>query len=408
MSIFNSPFFFRYLAKKLVLVCPAAREMSSQLCTALALLALSLLLFPGSSWAQSQPFQFKAGQINDVIQTSVRDGFSYSGLASFYNGISAYVVDAEGELYALDASVVFLKPKQTLAILGHHQILLASDFSAGISFKDEQIFWHPRPAAQADYDNSLITGRLLTKSELSQLSSSYQHLRYAHLWAPFRWLCLAIEQLLIWIHSIHPWGWGVSIIFLSLLFKLFILPANCLLIRSQRQVSQVQAKLAPELRHIKKTYSGEAAHQKFMAVHKQCGVTPFYTLKPLLWTLAPVPFLIAIFNVLGEMDQLTGHSFMWIKDLAYPDAIVDLGFHIPLFGDSINLLPILMTALTIFAAVFHQNNIVTPDALRKQKLNLYFMAFGFFILFYPFPSAMVLYWTLANIWQLIQQRFLRI
>jgi len=195
---------------------------------------------------------------------------------------------------------------------------------------------------------------------------------------------------------------------LSLLFRIFILPANVLLTRTQRNVSHIQARLAPELETIKANFSGEEAHNKFMAAHKAQGVTPFYNLKPLLLTLAPIPFLIAIFNVLGEFDKIVGHSFMWISDLAYPDAVFDFGVHIPLLGNSINLLPILMTLLTVFAALLHQNKIVSAKELRKQKLNLYFMALGFLLLFYPFPSAMVLYWTFANIWQLIQQRFIRV
>ena len=173
-------------------------------------------------------------------------------------------------------------------------------------------------------------------------------------------------------------------------------------------MSHIQARLAPELEAIKANFSGEEAHNKFMAAHKTHGVTPFYNLKPFLLTLAPVPFLIAIFNVLGESDKIAGHSFMWISDLAYPDAVFDFGVHIPLLGNSINLLPILMTLLTVFAALLYQNKIVSAKELRRQKLNLYFMAFGFLLLFYPFPSAMVLYWTFANIWQLIQQRFIRI
>ena len=145
-----------------------------------------------------------------------------------------------------------------------------------------------------------------------------------------------------------------------------------------------------------------------MAVHKENGVTPFYTLKPLLLTLLPVPFLIAIFNVLGEADLLAGHSFLWIKDFAHPDAIFDYGVAIVLLGSTINPLPFLMTFLTIFAALIHKNKIISATELRKQKISLYCMAFGFFLIFYPFPSVMVLYWTFANIWQIIQQRFIRV
>ena len=118
--------------------------------------------------------------------------------------------------------------------------------------------------------------------------------------------------------------------------------------------------------------------------------------------------LIAIFNILGELDLILGHSFLWIQDLAYPDGIFHFKTYIPLIGNSINLLPILMILLTIFATLLQKNNIISVKSLRKQKLKLYFIGFGIFLLFYPFPSGMVLYWTSASIWQLIQQRIIRI
>ena len=137
----------------------------------------------------------------------------------------------------------------------------------------------------------------------------------------------------------------------------------------------VQASLAPELEDIKFNFSGEEAHNRFMAAHKARGVSPFYNLRPLIYTLVPIPFLIAIFNILGELDLILGHSFLWIQDLAYPDGIFHFKTYIPLIGNSINLLPILMILLTIFATLLHKNKIISVKSLRKQKLKLYFSMF---------------------------------
>ena len=38
---------------------------------------------------------------------------------------------------------------------------------------------------------------------------------------------------------------------------------------------------------------------------------------------------------------------------------------------------------------------------------MYFTAFAFFILFYPFPAVIVMYWTLSNILELIQKRYIK-
>ena len=343
-----------------------------------------------------------SNNFNTVIDDNVREPFSYSGLATFYNGVTAYIVD-ESEFKRLgDENFYTLSPNQYLAVVGHYKIMVVSNMNATFTFADEKLILKESVSIEK------VQAKLLLKSDLDLLPQPFKKLKYAQLWEPFRLLCVGVEVFFLWLQSLHSLGWGVTIILLSLLFKILSLPANIFLTRSQRKVSHIQARLAPELELIKTSFSGEEAHNKFMAAHKAEGVTPFYTLKPMMLILMPLPFLIAIFNVLGEVDLIAGHSFMWIRNLAYPDAVFNFGMHVPLIGGSVNLLPILMALFTVFSALTHQNKIVTPKELRKQKLNLYFMAFGFLLLFYPFPSAMVLYWTFATLWQIIQQRFIRV
>lgn len=145
-----------------------------------------------------------------------------------------------------------------------------------------------------------------------------------------------------------------------------------------------------------------------MATYKEANVSPFYVIKPLFIGIIPIPLSISIFNVLGNLDDLSGQSFLWISDLSRPDVIATFSSTIPTLGNSIHLLPILMTIITIVMAKSHQNHIVSAVELQSQKRNLYLMAFTFLFLFYPFPSAMVLYWTCANLWQMVQQRMIRI
>ncbi|ASX26847.1 YidC/Oxa1 family membrane protein insertase [Candidatus Williamhamiltonella defendens] len=371
------------------------------------LFLLSQILFLQLATAKVQEYDLEPNEIHSFIETNVRDRFSYSGLAASYNDVGAYIVDIEG-IKKLDTEPYTLKPDQVLAFVGHYKIIILQNIVGVVSFKEGSLLWHKNDTKNQLSSMGKTRALLLLKSDLDKLPQAIQRLKYAHLWDSLRWLCLLIEAIVLWLNTIQSFGWGMTIILLSLLFKLFILPANILLTRAQRKVSHIQARLTPELEYIKANFTGEEAHQKLIAAHKQQGVTLFYNLKPLLLTLAPIPFLIAIFNVLGEMNLIAGHPFLWIDDLGYPDAIYHLGFYIPLLGNSINLLPILMTLLTILSALIYQNKILSIKELRKQKRNLYFMAAGFFLLFYPFPSAMVLYWTFANIWQIIQQRWIRI
>jgi len=178
--------------------------------------------------------------------------------------------------------------------------------------------------------------------------------------------------------------------------------------RFQRRVSQIQTQLAPRLAEIKVSYDGEEAHKQVMAAYKKLGVSPFYTLKPILGTFIQIPVNFAVFNALGEMPQLAGQSFLWINDLAYPDAIGHLGGNIPIFGDTISLLPFVMTTATVFSTITFKNTHALEAEVKRQKRNLLLMAAAFFVLFYPFPAVMVFYWALSNILQSIQQQIIKI
>jgi membrane protein insertase Oxa1/YidC/SpoIIIJ len=78
-----------------------------------------------------------------------------------------------------------------------------------------------------------------------------------------------------------------------------------------------------------------------------------------------------------------------------------------MLGSTVSLLPFAMTAITIFSTLIFKNRHALPAELRAQKRNLYLMATGFLILFYPFPAGMVLFWTLANVLQTAQQQLVK-
>jgi YidC/Oxa1 family membrane protein insertase len=217
-----------------------------------------------------------------------------------------------------------------------------------------------------------------------------------------------VERSLTSIQANIVSNWGLAVVVFSVLLKIILLPVGVMTVRFQREVSQVQALLAPQLAEIKVNYDGEEAHNRLMAAHKELGVTPFYTLKPMLGSFIQIPILIAVFNALGEMPQFGGQAFLWIENLAYPDVIGTLPLSVPLFGNTLSALPFVMTLVTLFATVIFQNRHAPAKEVKRQKRNLYLMAAVFFVLFYPFPAVMVLYWTLANLLHIVQQQFIKI
>ncbi|MCK6370421.1 MAG: YidC/Oxa1 family membrane protein insertase, partial [Gammaproteobacteria bacterium] len=77
------------------------------------------------------------------------------------------------------------------------------------------------------------------------------------------------------------------------------------------------------------------------------------------------------------------------------------------FGADFNLLPLVMTALTVVSAFVQRDDSLSAELLKKQQRQLYLMAAGFFLLFYTFPAGMVLYWTANNAWHLLKLQLAR-
>ena len=241
----------------------------------------------------------------------------------------------------------------------------------------------------------------MERSQIETVSPTLNQLIYSALWDWLRLICRAIEILFLWCLSItgNP---GLSILLLAVSVKFLLYPLTSIAEKWQSQVNKTQAWIQPKINEINKQYSGEAANTKILNLYRDNNISPFFTIKGLFGFLIQVPIFIAVFDVLGESILLAGQSFLFIEDLSKPDQWLELPFAIPFFGSYFNLLPLLMTIITLVSAISYRDQYLTGDLLKDQQLKLYIMAALFFILFFTFPSGMVLYWTCSNLIQLLK------
>lgn len=349
-----------------------------------------------------------AGSNEEVITSpdfdQIRESRIFYGLASYYNNVDYYLIDNGGIQKLEIGQEISMIAGQWFVGVGRFNALVIRDEGTSITLAS------PQPVLDRStlVDNEQLLVKSVARQELELLAPELGQLRYAQLWSVFSVLAKTAEATMVFIQKNVVDSWGLTILVFAVLMKILLLPVAILTVNTQRKVSHIQAQLAPKLSQIKANYDGEEAHNRLMEAHKSLNVTPFYALKPMLATLIQIPILIAVFNALGEMPQFVGEPFLWATDLAYPDSIGTLPFFIPMLGDSVSLLPVLMTAVTVLATVLFQDRLATEQEVKRQKRNLYLMGAAFFILFYPFPAAMVLYWTAVNILQVFQQRVIKI
>lgn len=337
---------------------------------------------------------------NSIIADKVREKYEHFGLAFYYNNVAYYVVDAQGVSSLSHDTTTTLTANQWLAAVGRYNVLLIKAEGLSYSFSEENLTLDRPLSLNASKVDVIVT----EKSELSNIAPELDKLRYNHLYSPLAWLTRHIEDLLVYIFATFTNNWLVTIFVFALLIKLVLLPISVLSSKVQRKTSLTTKALAPKLAKIKAEFDGEQAHIKLMAAHKDAGVTPFYTLKPLFISLIQIPILIAIFNALGEAVQISGHSFLWVSNIAYPDAYTNLSSALPMFGAHLNLLPFIMAFVTLASPFVFRNSSQEAGSVPIVKICL--IAVSFFVLFYAFPAIMIIYWTVANILQTILDKII--
>ena len=116
-----------------------------------------------------------------------------------------------------------------------------------------------------------------------------------------------------------------------------------------------------------------------------------------------MPLLMALFIVFRSTIEFRGQPFiLWIKDLSKPDIVFHLPFNIPIYGDGVAILPLLM-GVTLFLTM--RMSSATMD--KNQKPVMYFMNVFFILLFNTFPSGLNLYYTAYNVLSFFQQRSIK-
>ena len=215
-------------------------------------------------------------------------------------------------------------------------------------------------------------------------------------WSFIRPISKGVHYLLIKMNTVIP-NYGVVLIIFSLLIKILVYPLTKKSYESTQRMQAVQ----PQLNALKEKYKNDQKKmsQAQMALFKEHGVNPLGGCFPIL---LQMPLLISLFQVFRSTIELRGAPFvLWIKDLSSPDSVVDLPFSLPIYGDHIAILPILM-GITMFL----QQRMMPTQASGQQKYMSYFMTIFFTLLFNNFPSGLNLYYTLFNVLTILQQKFL--
>ncbi len=234
-----------------------------------------------------------------------------------------------------------------------------------------------------------------TKTKIDLSASDTEEVLFFSLWDWMRYLIFATMTVLYWINNFIS-NWAISIIILAVLIRIALQPIAKKAIKSQEDFAKLQKVIEPQIKVIKDQFKGAEQSERILNIYNKHKTSPLAGLKPLIVIGIQIPVFVALYHLLGQTFELKEANFLWINSLAEPDKFFKLENEIFFFGSYFNLLPVLMTITNLLTIKL--NSLTTDDNKNNfsQNLILILSAVGFFMLFYSFPSGMVLYWTVAN------------
>lgn len=192
---------------------------------------------------------------------------------------------------------------------------------------------------------------------------------------PLFWMLLKIQEIVQ--------NWGVAIILLTVMIKLFFFPLSAASYRSMAKMRLV----APKLEKLKKQHEGdrEQLNRAMMDLYKTEKINPLGGCLPIL---IQIPVFIALYwAILSSVELRHAVFWGWITDLSAPD---------PYY--------VLPTIMGISMFIQSKLNPAPPDPLQAKLMQL--MPVIFSVVFFFFPAGLVLYSVVNNILSIGQQWYI--
>ena len=194
--------------------------------------------------------------------------------------------------------------------------------------------------------------------------------------------------MLNWLFALVG-NYGIAIILMTLIVRLLIWP----LTRKSYVSTMMMQKMQPEMQRVQKLYANDKARlqMEMMKIYQTHKTSPMSGCLPML---IQIPIFFALYKALLISVPMRSAHFLWISDLAVMD---------PYF-----ILPILM-GLTMWLQQYLQTPTKTTgnDAMASTQRVMKWMPVLFTVMFAWMPAGLVLYWTVSNLFGILQMYIIK-
>lgn len=213
-----------------------------------------------------------------------------------------------------------------------------------------------------------------------------------------KWLIIPIFNVL----SKYITNFGIIIMLMTIIIRLLL---SFFTYKSYLSSAKMRV-LKPEMDQLREKYGDD--QQKFgmeqMKLYREAGVNPLGGCLP---TVLQMPILFAMYYFFPSSIELRQQKFLWANDLSTYDSILSWHTNIPIIssvlGNHLSLFTLLMTASSLFLALYNKN--MTPQDPNNPMMKWMPYVFPFMLIgvFNKMAAALTFYYFFSNLISIAQQ-----
>jgi YidC/Oxa1 family membrane protein insertase len=201
----------------------------------------------------------------------------------------------------------------------------------------------------------------------------------------------ALRHVLDWLHGSIGLSWAWSIVGLTVLVRLLLVPLTVRQIHSMQNLQRH----APQMKEIQKKYKADKKRQQeeLMKFYRENNINPAASCLPLL---AQFPVFIALFFVLRDFSKhppgghaaVEGGDFSWLGHNFVPDITAHANAHWSGY---------LLLAVYVVSQLV-STYLMSATMERSQRIMMMVLPLLFVTFLLNFPVGLVIYWVTTNLW----------
>lgn len=241
------------------------------------------------------------------------------------------------------------------------------------------------------------------------------------------WVMVTIHKALVLIGFPEGPGiaWVLSIIGLTIVVRLLIMPLFVKQIRASRGMQLLQ----PEMQALQAKYKGkkdpesrQRMNEEMMALYRKHGTNPLASCLPIL---VQMPIFFALFRVLASLGAVAGGSpaigplTQQLAEQVQASSVLGASLSSSFMSSSDTQVKIVTVVMIIIMSVtqwytmaqLSMKNMSTESLnsdnpmIRSQRMMLYVMPVIFAVSGVNFQIGVLVYWVVSNLWTMGQQFF---